>query len=76
MDKLQLKGQRLGQVFNFRSVHLHAKHLWCYRVKLPDLKLKTRSIQLLGSLRLDITLPALIKLIFLLFSQIKSSFQT
>jgi hypothetical protein len=52
MDKLQLKGLKLGRVINFRSGHLHAKHLWCYRVKLPDLKLKTRSIQRIGSLPL------------------------
>jgi hypothetical protein len=57
MDKLQPTGRNLGQVFNFRSGHLHSVHLWCYLVKLPNLKLKTRPKQLLGSLSLDIALP-------------------
>jgi len=57
MDKLQLTGQNLGRVFNFRFGHLHAKHFWCYQVKLPNLKLKTRPKQLLGSLALVIVLP-------------------
>jgi hypothetical protein len=30
MDKLQLTGQSLGRVFNFRIGHLYAVHLWCY----------------------------------------------
>jgi hypothetical protein len=60
MDTLQLAGQNLGQVFNFRSGHLHAAHLWCYLAKLPNLKLKTRHKQLLGSLPLDIALPDII----------------
>jgi hypothetical protein len=41
MDKLQLTGQNLGQVFNFSFGHLHAEHSWCYQVKLPNFKLKT-----------------------------------
>ncbi len=57
MDKLQLTGQNLGRVFNFRFGHLHAEHFWCYQVKLPNLKLKTQSKQLLGSLPLVIALP-------------------
>jgi hypothetical protein len=57
MDKLHLTGQNLGQVLNFRSGHLHVALLWCYRVKLPDLKLKTQPKQLLGSIPLDTTLP-------------------
>jgi hypothetical protein len=57
-DKLQLAGQNLGQVFNFRFGHLHAAHFWCYQLKLPNLKLKTRPKQLLGSLPLVIMLPA------------------
>jgi hypothetical protein len=40
MDKLQLAGQNLGRVFNFRSSHLHATHLLCFHVKLPDLKVE------------------------------------
>jgi hypothetical protein len=58
MDKLQLTGQNPGRVFNFRSCHFHSAHLWRYRVKLPNLKLKTRPKQLLGSLPLDIAFPA------------------
>jgi hypothetical protein len=58
MDKLlQLTGQNLGQVFNFRFGHWHAEHFWCYQAKLPNLKVKTQPKQLLGSLPLVITLP-------------------
>ena len=59
MDKLKITGQNLGRVFNFRSVRVHAMHLLCYGVKLPNLKLKIRPKQLLGYLLLDIVLPAL-----------------
>jgi hypothetical protein len=38
-----------------RSGRLHAMHLWCFQVKQPSLKLKTRPKQLL-CLPLDITL--------------------
>jgi len=31
MDKLQLTGQNLGWVYNFRSGHLHAAQFWCYQ---------------------------------------------
>jgi hypothetical protein len=41
MDKLQLTGQNLGRVFNFRNDRVHAVHFLCYGVKLPNLKLKT-----------------------------------
>ncbi len=58
MDKLQLAGQNLGWVFNFRSGHLHPAILWCFLVKLPNLRLKTQPKQLLGFLQLDIALPA------------------
>ncbi len=58
--QLQLTGQNLGRVFNFRFVHLHAEHFRCYQVKLPNLKLKTRPKQLLGSLPLVIALPVVI----------------
>jgi hypothetical protein len=60
MDKLQLTGQNLGRVCTFRIAHVHVVHLHCYRVKLPDLKLKTRPKQLLGSLPLGIVLPKLV----------------
>ncbi len=56
MDKLQLTGRNLGRVFNLRSGHLHAAHLWCYQVKLPNLKLKIWPKQLLGSLPIDFAL--------------------
>ncbi len=59
MDKLRLTGQNLDRVFNFRFGHLDAEHFWCYQVKLPNLKLKTRPKQLLGSLPLVIALPEL-----------------
>jgi len=58
MDKLQLTGQNLGRVFNFRSDHLHAATYLVSSVKLPNLQLKTQPKQLLGSLPLVITLPA------------------
>jgi hypothetical protein len=58
MDKLQLKGQNVGRVFNFRSGHLHAATFLVLSVKLPNLQLKTRPRQLLGSLSLVIALPA------------------
>jgi hypothetical protein len=57
MYKLQLTGQNLGRVFNFRSGHLHAAHSWRYEVKLPNLKLKTWPKHLLGYILLDIALP-------------------
>ncbi len=53
MDKLQLTGRNLGRVFNLRSSHLHAAHLWCYQVKLPNSKLKAQPKLLLGSLPID-----------------------
>jgi hypothetical protein len=58
MDKLQLTGQNIGRVFNFRNGRMHAVHLLCYRVKLLNLKMKTWPEQLLGSLLLDIMLPS------------------
>jgi hypothetical protein len=36
---------------------VHTMHLHCLEAKLPNLKLKTLSMQLLGSLLLDIALP-------------------
>jgi hypothetical protein len=36
MDKIQLTGQNLGRVFNFRFGHSHAEHFWSYQVKLPN----------------------------------------
>ncbi len=57
MDKLQIIGQNLGQVFNFRSGHLHAATFLVLSVKQPNLQLKIPPKQLLGSLPLVITLP-------------------
>jgi hypothetical protein len=57
MEKLQLTGPNLGQVFNFRAGCVHAMHLCSYIVKLPKLKLKIRPKQLLGLLKLDAVLP-------------------
>jgi hypothetical protein len=57
MDKLQLTGQNLGRVLNCRSGHLHAATFLVLSVKLPNLQLKTRPKQLLGSLPLVIVLP-------------------
>jgi len=45
-DKLQLRGQNLGRVFNSRSGCLCAAHLCSYEAKQPRLKLKTRPKQL------------------------------
>ncbi len=30
----------MGRVLNFRSGHLHAAHLWCSQLKLPNLKVE------------------------------------
>ncbi len=57
MDKLPLTGQNQGRVFNFRSGHLHAAAFLVSSVKLPNLQLKTRPKQFLGSLPLVIVLP-------------------
>ncbi len=59
MDKLQLTGQNLDGVFNLKCGQAHAVHLCCCEVKLPNLKMKTRPTQLLGSLPIDIALPVL-----------------
>jgi hypothetical protein len=39
-------GLNLGRVFNIQSGHLLSAHMWCYQVKLTNLKLKTQPIQL------------------------------
>jgi hypothetical protein len=67
MDKLQLAGQNLGRVFNFRNGRAHAVHFHCYGVKLTNLKLKTRVKQLPGPPPLDIAPPALAQTSFKLF---------
>jgi hypothetical protein len=55
MDKLTYT-TKPEQSFKFRSGYLHAAHLCCNSVKLPNLKLKTWLKQLLGSLPLYIAL--------------------
>jgi hypothetical protein len=60
MDKHKLTGQTLGRVFNSRGVCVHAMHLLSSVAIRPNLELKTRPKQLLGSLPLDIALPALV----------------
>ncbi len=50
MDKLQLTGQNLGRILNFRSGHLHAATFLVLTVKLANLQFKTWPKQLLGSL--------------------------
>ncbi len=57
MDKLQLTGRNLGQVFNSRSGSMRAMQLLYFETKLPNLMLKNRPKQLLGFLLLDIALP-------------------
>ncbi len=59
MDKLKLTGRALGQVLNFRSGCMHhTMHLRPGVAKPPNLELKTRPKELLGSLPLVIVLPA------------------
>jgi hypothetical protein len=58
MDKLWLKGRNLGRVFSFTSGRVHALRLYFIETKLPNLKLKARAKQLLGSITLDISLHA------------------
>ncbi len=57
IDKLKLTGRTLGRVFNSRRVCMHAMHLLSSVAIWPNLELKTRPKQLLGSLTLDIVLP-------------------
>jgi hypothetical protein len=56
MEKLQLN---LVRVFNSRSGRVHALQLHFSQTEQPNLKLKTRPKQLLGSLPLVIALPGL-----------------
>ena len=58
MDKLQLTGRALGRVFNFRSGCMHTMHLLPRVAVQPNLELRSRPKQLLGSLLLVIALPA------------------
>jgi hypothetical protein len=60
MDKLQLAGRNLGRVLNSRGGCLRPVQLCCFETKQPNLMLKTRPKQLLGSLPLDIALPTVV----------------
>jgi len=42
MDKRQLKGRKLGHVFNPSSCRVYAVHYRCFLSKLTNLNLKTR----------------------------------
>ncbi len=48
-----------GPSFNSRSGCMCARHLFCYEAKQPNLKLKTRPKQLLGSLPIVFALPGM-----------------
>ncbi len=56
IDKLQLAGQNLGRVFNFRYGHVCTTCASNVTTKLPNLKWKTRLKQLLVSLPLAFAL--------------------
>jgi hypothetical protein len=59
MDKLWLTGRALGRVFNFKGGCMHhSMHLRPGVAKQPNLELKTRPKQLLGSLLLVIPFPS------------------
>ncbi len=60
MDKVQLTGQTLGQVFNSRNGFTNTVHRCGCEAKLSNLKLKTQPEQLLGSFPIYIALPAVI----------------
>jgi hypothetical protein len=57
MAKLQLAGQNMGRFVNSKSGCVCTMQLSCFETKLPNLMLKIRPKQLLGSLPLDIALP-------------------
>ncbi len=61
IDKLQVIGQNLGQLFNSRSGCVHDMQSRCFETKLPNLKLKTWPKKLLGSLLLDIPSSAKVR---------------
>jgi hypothetical protein len=58
MDKLKLTGQNQGRVFNSRLSRACIGYAIVHITKQPNLKLKTRPKQLLGSLPLAFALPA------------------
>jgi hypothetical protein len=52
VDKLQLTGQNMGQVFNSKNSCMFDMHLLSYEAKRPYFKLKTQPPELLGQLPL------------------------
>ncbi len=58
MDKLKLTGRNLGQVLYCRLARTWIGHAIVNITKQPNLKLKTQTKQLLGSLPLAFTLPS------------------
>ncbi len=62
MDKLEPTGHNLGRVYNSKLRHSSECHAIAYITEWPNLKLKTRPKQLLGSLPLSFTLPALARI--------------
>jgi hypothetical protein len=50
-------GQELGQVFNSKRSCMRGMHFCCCEAKQPNLNLKTKLKQLLGSLPLAFALP-------------------
>ncbi len=65
MAKVQLTGQNLGRVFNFRSGYNGAMHFRPYEAKQPSLNLKSWHKQLLGYL------PSPSPLHYLLMTQLR-----
>jgi hypothetical protein len=59
MDKLELTGQALGRVYNFRSGCMCTLHLLPGVAIQPNLELKTQPKPVLGSLPLAFALPGL-----------------
>jgi hypothetical protein len=59
MDKLKLTGRNLARVFKSRLCRACKGHAIEHKTKRPNLKLKTRPKQLLGSLPSAFALPAL-----------------
>ncbi len=57
MDKLNIRGRNLGQVFNSKLGRAHRAQAILHITKQPNLKLKTWPKQLLGSLPLAFALP-------------------
>jgi hypothetical protein len=57
MDKRNLTGQTLGRIFNSKLGHACICRKVAHITKRPNLKLKTRSKQLSGSLVLALVFP-------------------